>query len=285
MSLDPALRGNAPVALEGMGAGARPLGGRAGAFADWLRSGLYAACSMGLLLLVWQGTSWRVGSDVLPGPFESIAAVRDSERAGYLWSDILITAYRIAGAFLLALGASIVAGTLLGTSRVARRLFGPWVTITASIPALIYVVVAFLAIGLTDKAAMVATAFVVAPSMTFNVWDGMRAINPELQEMARVFGVPKRTMVRRVLLPQTGPFVFTAARVGLSLTWRIMIFVELLGLSSGVGYRIQYFFNVFQMKLVIAAALPFMMLMLAFEFGVLRPIEQWVFRWRRAETT
>lgn len=252
---------------------------------DRLHSALYVVASTALLLLIWQAISWHVGAEVLPGPWASITAVGEAHDAGYLWSDISITTYRIAGAFAIALAVSVVAGALLGSSRVAARLFGPWVTITASIPALIYVVVVFLAVGLTDNAAMIATALVVAPSMTFNVWDGMRAINPDLQEMARVFGVPKRTILRRILLPQTGPFVFTAARVGLSLTWRIMIFVELLGRSSGVGYRIQYFYNVFQMKQVIAAALPFVVLMLAFELGVLRPLERWVFRWRRAETT
>src|SRR5215831_3622936 len=33
---------------------------------------------------------------------------------------------------------------------------------------------------------------------------------------------------RRVILPQMTPFIFTAAHTGLSLTWRLMIFVELL---------------------------------------------------------
>lgn len=250
-----------------------------------LVSAAYGLVSTALLLLVWQGISWHVGANVLPGPWASVAAVKDAEQQGYLWSDLGATAYRIAGAFALSLGVSVVAGALLGSSRVVERLFGPWVTITASIPALIYIVVVYLAVGLNDRAAMVGTAFVVAPSMTFNIWDGMRAINPELQEMARVFGVPRLTILRRVLLPQTGPFIFTAARIGLSLTWRIMIFVELLGRPSGVGYRIQYYYNVFQMKQVIAAALPFVLLMLAFEFGVLRPVERWVFRWRRLETT
>jgi ABC-type proline/glycine betaine transport system permease subunit len=86
-----------------------------------------------------------------------------------------------------------------------------------------------------------------------------------------------------VVLPQTMPFIFTAARTGLSLTWRIMIFVELLGRQSGVGYRIQYFYNLVDMNRVVAAALPFVALMLAFEFGALRPLERFVFRWRRTE--
>jgi NitT/TauT family transport system permease protein len=250
---------------------------------DRWRSGLYIVASLFLLALVWQTLSYLVGADVLPGPVASILAIEQSNREGYLWSDIGITAFRIVGAFLIALAAALAAGTLLGRSRLAERLFGPWVTIGASIPSLVIIVVVYLAVGVNDHAAMIGTALIVAPPMTFAVWDGIRAINPELQEMARAFGVPKFTILWRVILPQTTPFIFTAARTGLSLTWRLMIFVELLGRSSGVGYRIQYFYNLVDMKRVMAAALPFIALMLLFEFCVLRPLERWAFRWRRTE--
>jgi NitT/TauT family transport system permease protein len=245
---------------------------------------LYSVCSLVLLVLTWQAVSSLAGADVLPGPVESILAVAESSREGYLWTDIGITAYRIAGAFLIAFVAALAAGALLGRSRLAARLFGPWVTIGASVPSLVVIVVVYLTVGVND-AAMIGTALIVAPLMTFPVADGIRAINPELQEMARAFAIPKSIILRRVILPQTAPFVFAAARTGLSLTWRLMIFVELLGRSSGVGYRIQYFYNLVDMKRVVAAALPFIALMLLFEFCVLRPLERWTFRWRRAEVT
>jgi NitT/TauT family transport system permease protein len=267
------------LAIAGLGA---PAGGPVSA-ADRVRAGLYIVVSLCLLALVWQAVSSLVGADVLPGPIESILAVEQSHREGYLWSDIGITAFRIAGAFLIALSAALVIGALLGRSRLAERLFGPWVTICASIPSLVVIVIIYLSVGVNDHAAMIGTALIVAPPMIFAVWDGIRAINPELQEMARAFAVPKFTILRRVILPQTTPFIFTAARTGLSLTWRLMIFVELLGRSSGVGYRIQYFYNLVDMKRVVAAALPFIALMLLFEFCVLRPLERWAFRWRRAE--
>jgi NitT/TauT family transport system permease protein len=256
---------------------------------DWSRTKqlwpvLSTAASIILLLGAWQIASWLVGDDVLPGPWASIAAVADAERTGYLWSDLGITAFRIAGAFGLAFVFSITAGAILGTSKLAERLFGPWVAIGGSIPSLVIIVVVYLAVGINDRAAMIGTALLVVPSMTQAVWDGMRAINPELQEMARTFAIPKITILRRVILPQTMPFVFTATRTGLSLTWRLMIFVELLGRSSGVGYRIQYFYNLVDMKRVVAAALPFIVLMLLLEIGVLRPLERRMFRWRRAET-
>jgi NitT/TauT family transport system permease protein len=244
---------------------------------------LYVVVSLLLLALAWQLVSLVEGAQVLPGPVASVVAIRRSAAEGYLWSDIAVTAYRIAGAFVLALTISVIAGALLGRVKLAERLLGPWVTIGASVPSLVIIVVVYLAVGVNDRAAMIGTALIVAPSMTFAVWDGVRAINPELQEMARAFAIPRITIVRRVVLPQTVPFIFTAARTGLALTWRIMIFVELLGRSSGVGYRIQYFYNIADMNRVIAAALPFVALMLAFEFGVLRPVERYVFRWRRAE--
>src|SRR5258708_35526482 len=62
-----------------------------------------------------------------------------------------------------------------------------------------------------------------------------------------------------------------------------MIFVELLGRSSGVGYRIQYFYNLVDMKRVMAAALPFIALLLLFEFCALRPLQRGAFPWRPAE--
>jgi NitT/TauT family transport system permease protein len=87
-----------------------------------------------------------------------------------------------------------------------------------------------------------------------------------------------------VLFPQTLPYLFAAARACLALTWKIVIFVELMGRSSGVGYRIQYFYGLFNMERVLASALPFMLVMLLVELVVMRRLEQYLFRWRREET-
>lgn len=228
--------------------------------------------------------SINVGTDVLPTPLATAGAIGDYFESGLLWSDMRETGKRIVGAFALALVLSIIAGCTLGLSKWASRLFGAWVTIAASVPSLLYIVVCYLWIGLNDRAAVLGCALIVTPAMTFAIWDGVKALNPELGEMARAFATPRSIIVRRIVVPQTLPFVFIAARSGLSLTWRIMIFAELVGRSSGVGYRIQYWYNLFNMERVLAAALPFVGVMLLIEFAILRPLERWLFRWRRAET-
>jgi NitT/TauT family transport system permease protein len=244
-------------------------------------SAMFAAASLGLLLALWQLASTLIGAAVLPGPLATAQAALATNP--YFWSDLGITSLRIVGAFGIALGAALFLGVLIGSSRIAERIIGPWITIGASVPALVFIVVAYLAGGLSELSAMVGAAFVVAPSMTYVIWDGIKSVNPELTEMARAFGIRRNVVISRVLLPQTIPFVFTAARTGLSLTWRIMIFVELIGRSSGVGYRIQYWYNLFNMQQVLGVAISFCVLMLFVEFAVLRPVERHMFRWRRLE--
>ena len=239
--------------------------------------------SVVFLLLLWEAVSLAVSADVVPSPARVVRVFRDSLDDGYVWSDMIVTFGRVIAAFGLSMLLALGIGLAIGTVRWFGRMFDFWVTIAAAVPAILYVVVAYLWLGLNDWAAIMAAALVVTPSATFNVIQGVQAIDPGLSEMARAFRVPRRDIVRRVLLPQTLPYVFAAARTCLALTWKIVIFVELMGRSSGVGYRIQYFYSLFNMERVLASALPFMLVMLLIELVVVRRLERHLFRWRREE--
>lgn len=248
-----------------------------------VRGAVLRIASVLLILAGWQLVSQLVSTDVLPTPAMTAAAVSESLVDGQQWGDMAITFARMIAAFALSMSLAVVIGLALGTVRWFGQVFGLWVTVAASVPSLLYVVLAYLALGLSETAAIVAAALVVTPSAIFNVWQGVLAVDPRLSEMARSFELPRATILRRVLLPQTLPYLFAAARASLALTWKIVIFVELMGRSSGVGYRIQYWYNLFDMQRVLAAALPFMALMLLLELVVIRRLEVRLFRWRRAE--
>lgn len=236
-----------------------------------------------LLILVWELIARVASANVAPSLVRVAAAFVDSLEDGYIFRDIAITFGRMLIAFSMAMSFALALGLAIGRVRLFAQMFEFWVTIAASVPSILYIVIAYLWLGLNDTAAVVAAALVVTPSATFNVIQGVRAIDPGLSEMARAFHMPRRIVVLRVLLPQTVPYLFAAARTCLALTWKIVIFVELMGRSSGVGYRIQYFYSLFNMERVLAAALPFMLLMLLVELVVVRRAEAHLFRWRREE--
>jgi NitT/TauT family transport system permease protein len=95
-----------------------------------------------------------------------------------------------------------------------------------------------------------------------------------------VFRLSRATRWRHVLAPQLAPYFAAAARSGLSLVWKIVLVVELIGRSNGVGFEINIAFQLFDMTLLLAYALPFVGVMLAIEALLVQPLERKVSRWR-----
>jgi NitT/TauT family transport system permease protein len=83
-----------------------------------------------------------------------------------------------------------------------------------------------------------------------------------------------------VLLPQLAPYLVASARSGLSLVWKIVLVVELLGRPNGVGYAISYHFQLFDVAALLGYSLAFTAIMLAVDVLVLQPLEAHARRWR-----
>jgi NitT/TauT family transport system permease protein len=234
------------------------------------------------LLGVWQLAATVSGS-AFPPPAATARALAAASADGYLWTDLAHTLARLVLAFILGFTASAVVGILVGRSGLAYRFFGVWLTIGASTPALLVVVACYLAIGISDYAAVLAVAMIVIPGTAAAICDGVRATDPGLSEMARLYGASPGSVLRQVVLPQAAPWIFTAARSCWSLTWRIMVFVEVIGRPDGVGYRIQYWFQLADMPRAIASAVPLIVVVVLVDVAVLRTIERRIARWRPAE--
>jgi NitT/TauT family transport system permease protein len=86
--------------------------------------------------------------------------------------------------------------------------------------------------------------------------------------------------MRHVVLPQLAPYLAAAARSGLSLVWKIVLIVELLGRPNGVGFEIGVAFQLFDVTRILAYALAFVAVMLAIETFLVQPLERHVARWR-----
>ena len=90
---------------------------------------------------------------------------------------------------------------------------------------------------------------------------------------------PVRTLVR-VYLPQLYPYLMAAARTGLSLIWKIVLVVELLGRSNGIGFQLNVFFQLFDIAGILAYTLVFASIVLLVEALFMRPLERRLTGWR-----
>ncbi len=149
-----------------------------------------------------------------------------------------------------------------------------------NLPALVVIVLAYIWVGLNEAAAIGAVVLNKLPNTAVTLREGTRALDKNLDEMARVFNLPLGAKVRHVFLPQLAPYFAAAMRSGLSLVWKIVLVVELLGRSNGVGFEIGIAFQLFDVTRLLAYALPFVGLMLAIETLIVQPFERNVSRWR-----
>ena len=72
-----------------------------------------------------------------------------------------------------------------------------------------------------------------------------------------------------------------ATRSGLALIWKIILVVELLGRSDGMGYQLHLFFQLFDVASILAYTIAFIAVIQAIELFILKPLDNKALRWRR----
>ena len=237
-----------------------------------------------LLLALWQVISMLVQHRLFPSPIVVFIEVYDLAREGLLFPDLAKTLSRAAAAFVVAMVAGIVIGSVLGRFRSLDGLFGNWVLIGLNIPAIVVAITFYIWFGLTEFALIIAVVVNKAPLVSVAMREGVRDLDYGLSELAHVYRVSFWQRVQKFIVPQLMPYVLTAARTGLSLIWKIVLVFEVLGSDGGVGFRIGLFFQHFDMKGILAYTVAFMAVVILFEYGVLRRLEHRVLGWRPAQS-
>ena len=236
--------------------------------------------SFAVFLATWWIAALFVGGEKLPPPPAVLAAIVAAAESGALFINLGATLARVALAFTLAMTLGTAVGYLMGRVRLADRLGDPWLILLLNLPALVVIVLAYIWAGLTEVAAIAAIAVNKLPSAVVTVREGTRALDPSLDEMARVFAIPRGKAFRHVILPQLVPYVAAAARSGLSLVWKIVLVAELLGRSNGVGFEIGVAFQLFDIPRLLAYSLSFVAVVFAIEIVLVQPFEARLSRWR-----
>ena len=236
--------------------------------------------SLIVLLATWWLISQFVEPQTLPGPERVLGVIAAQMRSGDIFFQLGVTLARVLAAFTVAMAAGTAIGLLMGRVKLADRLGDPWLIVLLNLPALVIIVLAFIWGGLTEIAGVLAVAINKLPNTVVTVREGARALDSGLDEMATVFAFPRRKYLWHVVLPQLGPYLAAAGRSGLSLVWKIVLIMELLGRPNGIGFQIGVAFQLFDVTLILAYALAFVAVILVIETAVVQPIERRASRWR-----
>jgi len=234
--------------------------------------------------------AWWLGSlvsapEILPGPVavartivSNFTASGAEEKSAEF--HVAITLARILFSFTVAMVLGIAAGLLIGLRRQAELAFSYLIPLALTIPTLLAVFLCVIWFGFSEAGGLFAVIVTVTPFVAVNMIAGAKALNKELIDMAHVFKARRGLLIRKVLLWQMMPYIFSAFRYAFGMTWKIVALAETFGLKYGIGYMFTFWFEQFNMTQVMAWITLFVAIMLILEHGVIARIEAKVFAWR-----
>jgi NitT/TauT family transport system permease protein len=243
----------------------------------WLPSTVFCVCLLGL----WEVMARVTASPLVPNVGEVLGEVRRLVVGGFALRQIGITLGRILAGFGVAFVISLVVGIAAARSVTFRRFCEPAIILGLTVPGLVWALLCVIWFGVGLTTPIVAIALGVGPVMVLHVLQGMKAVDSEIVEMAHVFKLSTRDKLIHIWIPSLTPHLIGGARVGLSLGWKVIVLVELFGLSNGVGYQLNSEFSSQNVAGVLAWTIVFWAVMVLIEYGVLQSLERASSKWRR----
>ncbi|QSA95741.1 ABC transporter permease [Methylococcus sp. EFPC2] len=234
-----------------------------------------------VFLALWHTLATALDSPALPAPPAVLEALGEELRSGRLPYHLGITLLRLTASFLLAMSLGTGIGILLGRHAKLDRFFDSWLVVFLNTPALVTIILCYVWFGLEESAAIAAVVINKIPNVVVTVREGARALDRDLLEMARVYRFGRIKTLRHVIWPQLFPFLIGAARTGLALIWKIILVVELLGRSNGMGYQLHLYFQMFNVAGILAYTVAFVAVIQCIEWLALKPLDRRARSWRR----
>ena len=235
------------------------------------------------LLALWLVLSWYFPPTVVPGPVAVAGKAWDNFRSGQAFFHLYKTLSRVFFGLLLTMLLGIAAGAAMGLFKRGEAFLDSWVTVGLTIPAIVYSIICLLWFGLTERAAVIAIALSAFPTVSISVWQGIKGLDSHLVHMGAAFHMSRTAIFGKIIFPQLLPHLLASMRYALGICWKICTTVEVIGLSSGVGYMVNYWFGLFSMTQVFAWTLSFLLVMFAIEYLIFKPVETRLTRWRTNE--
>jgi len=232
-------------------------------------------------LALWQGSAFYINNHTLPTPAAVALVFWQACVTGQLPFHLGVTLLRLLVSFSIAMLLGSAIGIVLGRHKKLDDFFDNWLVIFLNVPALVTIILCYVWFGLIESAAILAVVINKLPSVIVTIREGARSLDQDLLDMAHSFRFSQRKTLVHVIWPQLHPFVMAATRSGLALIWKIILVVELLGRSNGMGYQLHLFFQMFDVASILAYTIAFVGVIQLIELIILKPLDRKALRWRR----
>jgi NitT/TauT family transport system permease protein len=164
--------------------------------------------------------------------------VQHGTNQGSIWLQIYTTMEEAIFGFLIGVAAGIVVGVLLGQFRFLSEVLSPYIKAVNALPRIVLGALFVIVLGLGISSKIVLAAFLVFFVVFFNAYQGVREVDGNLVNNARVLGASRMQVIRNVVLPSAMTWIIASLHVAFGFAVIGAIVGEVLGAQHGLGVLI-----------------------------------------------
>jgi NitT/TauT family transport system permease protein len=234
------------------------------------------------ILVVWQILSWAGVLDqrFVPSPVSIGAAAYLLVVTGDLFVHIEASLGRLLAGFVLGAVPGIALGLVMGLSRWVRAAIDPLVAALFPVPKIAILPLVMLFFGIGDMSKIVLVALSVTFLVIINTMAGVLTLDRVYFDVAKNYGASWPKLFLRVVIPGALPLIFVGLRLGIGVSFIVVVAAEFVAARSGIGFLIWTSWEVMRVEnmfvgIIVITILGILSTML------LREIERWALPWRR----
>jgi len=191
-----------------------------------------------LFIVIWQALAVMVNKSIIPAPAETLRLL-----AEFLFSSRILlaaweTAWKVFLSLLLVMLIGIPAGLFLGLSDTLYDMFRPIIMVIQAVPVISWLSLVIFAWGIGWKGPVFITFLSLLPVSILTTVAGVRNLDKDILEMARLYKVPRSRVLRDIYLGSLLPFIAAILDVSIGQAWKVILVAEYLSGGSGLGVEI-----------------------------------------------
>lgn len=236
-----------------------------------------------VLLGSWElASGWLFDSFWLSQPSEIALYLWESLKSGQLLSDLSLTFQATAYGYVLGAAAGLFFGLLLAQSENIALILRPFIMAIYGIPriALAPIFILWFGIAMTSKVMM--AAMMTFMLVFFNTYEGVRAADVELKNVARVMGAGRWKLFFYVTLPDASPWIIAGLRIAIPQALVAAVVAEFIASIGGLGYRLMETTSSLDTPGTMAGIVVLMIIVMLLN-SLLDRGENYLLRWRPKE--
>ena len=215
---------------------------------------------------------------ILPAP-SKIGVTLFAEHAQLL-KHTFVTLQEMLLGFALAVSIGIPLAVLMFEFPMLEKALYPYVIGSQTVPvfAIAPLLVLWFGFGIASKVIM--AALIVFFAIVLNTLDGLKSTDPDTVNLFRILRATRWQILWKVRIPSALPFIFSGAKIGISISTIGAVIGEWVGAKAGLGYLMLYANGKLQVALVFAAIFCLTLLGLSL-FGLMTLLERYAMPWRQ----